>query len=338
MNPLNKGHRIFFFLFAAAGLMLSALSGTDLCSFGGCAEAHRYLLFGLPLPGVGIAFFTLAGLFAAIGSRFSPALFLFNLMLAGAVGSEVELILLQKYIIKAWCPLCLGIAATVFLMAGVQLARYITSFKEGSHMKLKLVVKPLLIGIALLAGFSLTLAGLDKPAAAEGKLNLHLGKQESTLEVYFFSDWLCPFCANVESVMESVYPDLSHKAKILFVDKIVHPDAMNFVPYDISFEAHEKGKYLQLRKALFTLAKSTRNPTYEDVKAAVAPLKVTYRQLSFLEVTQQMAVFQKLAERFKVTSTPTMVIHSARTNRTVTMIGNGQITKDNIMKAVKELE
>jgi uncharacterized membrane protein len=335
---MGNGHRIFLFLFTAAGLILSALSGTDLCSFGGCTEAHQYLLFGLPLPGVGIAFFGLSGLLVALGGRFSPALIVFNLMLAGAVGAEVELILLQKYIIKAWCPLCLGISATVFFMAAVQLAKYIISFKEESHMKLNLVVKPLLIGIALLAGFSLTLAGLDKPAAAEGKLNLYMGNQRSSLEVYFFSDWLCPFCADAEGVMESVYPDLTRTAKILFVDKIIHADAVNFVPYHLSFEAHEKTKYLQLRKALFALAKKTHNPTYEEVKAAIAPLKVSYRQLSFLEVTQHMTAFQKLAEKFKVTSTPTMVIHNARTNKTVTMVGNAQITRVNIMKALKELE
>jgi uncharacterized membrane protein len=335
---MSKGHRILFFLFIAAGLILSALSATDLCSFGGCTEAHQYRLLGLPFPGIGIAFFSLTGLLAAIGTRFSPALFVADLMVAGAVGSEVQLILLQKYIIKAWCPLCLGIAATVFLMAAVQLVHYLKSFKEGSHMKLNLVVKPLLICMALLAGFSLTLAGLDKPAAAEGKLDLSLGNQRSSLEVYFFSDWLCPMCATVENVVESVYPELTSKTKLLFVDKIIHPAAMNFVPYHLSFEAHEKAKYLPLRKALFALAKKTQNPGYDDVKAAIAPLKVTYRQLSFLEVTQQMTAFQKLAEKFKVNSTPTMVVHNAKTNKTVTLVGSNQITRNNILKALKELE
>jgi uncharacterized membrane protein len=335
---MSKGCRIFLFLLLTGGLVLSILSGTSLCSFGGCTEAHQYRLFGLPLPGIGITFFVLAGLFAAIGSRFSPALMLFNLMLAGAVGSEIQLIMLQKYVIKAWCPLCLGIAAIVFVMAAVQLGRYLISPKEGTHMKLRRIATPLILSIALLSGFFLSFAGLDKPAAAEGKLNLAMGNQRSSLETYFFSDWLCPFCANVESVVETVYPELTHRTKVLFVDKIVHQDAMNFVPYDISFAAHEKAKYLQLRKALFALAKKTHNPTYEDVKTAVAPLKVTYRQLSFLEVTQQMTAFQKLAEKFKVNSTPTMVIHNAKTNKTVTLVGNGQITRDNILKALKELE
>ena len=165
-----------------------------------------------------------------------------------------------------------------------------------------------------------------------------MGKQDSKLEVYFFSDWLCPFCAGVEGVMESVYPALSHKARILFVDKIIHQESVNFVPYHLSFAAYEKAKYMQLRKALFAVAKKTKNPTYDDIKAAIAPLKVTYKQLSFLEVTQQMTSFQKLAEQFKVTSTPSLVIRNAKTNKVRTLVGNQQITSDGIMKAVKELE
>ena len=112
--------------------------------------------------------------------------------------------------------------------------------------------------------------------------------------------------------MESVYPSLSKKARILFVNKIIHQESLNFVPYDLSFAVNEKAKYMQLRKALFSVAKKTNNPSYDDIKAAIAPLKVTYRQLSFLEVTQQMANAQKLAEQFKVVSTPSLVIRNAK--------------------------
>ncbi len=337
---MGKRYRIFVLSLLAIGLVLSGLSATNLCSFGGCTEAHQYRLFGLPLPGVGITFFVLATLLVLLRRRLPVAGLLFNLLLAGGAGSEINLIMLQKYVIRAWCPLCLGIAAIVYLLAACQLARYLTSLKEEFHMRPKSVGKPLLMSIAVLLGFYLAFAGLAKPeaSAAGGQLNLYQGKQDSKLEVYLFSDWLCPFCARTETAIESVYPTLSRKAKFLFVDKIVHQEAMNFVPYDISFAVHEKGKYLQLRKALFALALKTKNPSYDDVKAAIAPLKVTYRQLSFLEVTQQMAAFQKLSEQFKATSTPTLVIRNGKTGKTRTLVGNAQITPDLIMKAVKELE
>ena len=335
---MGKKYRILFFVLIAAGLVLSILSATSLCNFGGCTEAHQYRLYGLTLPGTGMVFFVLAGVLVFLVNRFAGVGLALNMLMAGAAGSEINMILLQKNVIKAWCPICLGIAAIVYFLSAIQLGRYFISFKERFHMSPKLIYKPLMICIAALTGFILSFSGLDKPAIADGQLNLYMGKQDSKLEVYFFSDWLCPFCAGVEEVMESVYPALSHKARILFVDKIIHQESVNFVPYHLSFAAHEKAKYLPLRKALFAVAKKTKNPSYDDIKAAIAPLKVTYRQLSFLEVTQQMTSFQKLAEQFKVASTPSLVIRNAKSNKVRTLVGNKQITSDGIMKAVKELE
>jgi thioredoxin-related protein len=89
---------------------------------------------------------------------------------------------------------------------------------------------------------------------------------------------------------------------------------------------------------LFSVAKKTQNPSYDDIKTAIAPLKVTYKQLSFLEVTQQMANAQKLAEQFKVVSTPSLVIRNSKTNKVRTLVGNNEITPGIIMKTLKELE
>jgi hypothetical protein len=334
---MGNKYRIFVFVLLAAGFALSILSGTNICNFGGCSENHLYRLHGLPFTAVGIAFFTAAGLLAVVGNRVPLALFLFDLLLAGAAGAEISMILHQKNVVQAWCPFCLGIAAIVYLLSASQLVRYVTSCKEGFQMNLTSIGKPLMVCVTALLGFFLTVSGIAKPAAAEGQLNLYQGKQNSKLEVYLFSDWLCPYCASVEEAVDSVYPAMSGKAKILFVDKIIHQDAMNFVPYHLSFAAYEKPKYIQLRKALFAVAKKTHNPTYDDIKAATEPLKVTYRQLNFLEVTQQMASAQKLAEQFKVTQTPTMVIRNAKTHKMRTLVG-GDINRDLIMKILKELE
>jgi hypothetical protein len=248
------------------------------------------------------------------------------------------MILLQKNVIGAWCPLCLAAAAIVYILSACQLGGYLISFKEEFQMNLKSIGKPLLVIITAMVGFILTFSGIAKEEASAGQLNLYTGKQESKLEAYFFSDWFCPYCSKVEESLEAVYPTLSKKAKILFVDKIIHQESLNFVPYHLSFAAYEKPKILQLRKALFAVAQKTKTPSYEDISSAIAPLGVTYKQLSFMEVTQQMGNAQKLAEQFKVVSTPTMVIRNARTNKTQTLVGNAQITPAGIMKAVKEVE
>lgn len=199
-------------------------------------------------------------------------------------------------------------------------------------------VRILLLSLVTISCLFAPLSGVMEREAAALQHDFSIGRGKGPVEVYLFSDWFCPVCRKVEPVVESAVPGLIQKAKITFVDKPIYPESANFVPYHLSFAAYEKEKYLQLRKALFDLAKRTKNPTVADISAAIAPLKVTYRQLSFMEVTQQTGRFQALAGRFKVAATPTMVFFNARNNKTRTLVGGNEITADGIAKALKSVE
>ncbi len=331
-------YRLVVLTFLTIGLVLSIISATDLCNFGGCDETHQYRLLGLSFPAVGIAFFTLAVVLVSLTSRVSCNGLLYNLLLAGAAGAEINMILLQKNVIKAWCPICLGIAALIYLLLLINIVVFFLCHEEKSSMIPKTIYKTLMMFVVALISFMATFSGIKKSDALADQLNLSFGNQRSKLEIYLFSDWLCPGCASVEGVMESMYPTLSKKAKITFVDKIIHPEAANFVPYHLSFAVNEKGKYLQLRKTLFAVAQKTRNPSNDAIMAAIAPLKIVYKQLSFMDVTQQMTFFQKLSEKFKVTSTPTMVVRSSKTGKIRILVGNREIVPDLIAKSIKDVE
>jgi protein-disulfide isomerase len=331
-------YRFFVLTLLTIGLVLSIISGTDACNFGGCTEAHQYRLLGLTFPALGIAFFIMTGMLVVLSNRFSFLSLLYNFFLAGAGGAEVNMVLLQKNIIKAWCPVCLGIAAIIYLLLIGNLARYILYRKENFTMNVITIFKPLSILLVALFSFIITFSAIAKPDASASQLNMAVGNQQSKLEIYVFSDWLCPVCVKVEEVIETAYPTLSRKAKITFVDKIIHPEAANFVPYHLSFAAQEKDKYLQLRKILFAVAKKTKNPTNNDIITAIAPLKIVYKQLSFLDVTQQMASFQKLSDQFSVNSTPTMVIRNSKSGKIKVLVGSTEITPELIMKAIKDIE
>jgi len=331
-------YRIFVLSLLTLGLALSIISATDLCNFGGCNETHLYRLLGLPFPAVGVVFFVLAGILTALTRKFLTAEFYLNLLLAGAGGAEINMILLQKNVIKAWCPVCLAIAALIYLLLLTNFVRYFLTRKEKFCMNQKSIFKPLSIVVVALLSFMVTFSGIVKPDAVAGQLNLSLGNQQSKLEIYLFSDWLCPVCVRVEGIIEPLYPALTHKAKLFFVDKIIHPEATNFVPYHLSFAAYEKDKYLQLRKALFAVAQKTKNPTNDDIMAAIAPHKIAFKQLSFLDVTQQMGNSIKLAEQFRVNSTPTLIIRNSKTNKMRVLVGSGEITSAQILKGIKDLE
>lgn len=326
---------IFTYLLLTAGLVLALLSWTDLCSFGGCTEAHEYRFYGLSLPLVGTIYFAFLLLIQAVTGRHAALQNLFSLALAGGAGAEGVMIYLQHSVIGAWCPLCLGIAAVVFLLVIITVTaefkdtRGLDSMKRGSYFS-----RALILVVAVAAGFAVSFAGIKKPEAAG--VDAPLGKQTAKVEIYLFSDWLCPICVKVEPIFEALYPQLEKRAKIYFIDKPVHKESMNFVPYHLSFLVNEKGKYLQLRRTLFDLAKINKNPSIDDVKRAIAPLGVTYKQLSFMDVSQMMARAQELSNQFKISGTPTLVIRNGA--RSKTLVGSRDITTDNILKAMKSLE
>jgi len=324
-------------LLIAAGLILSILSATDLCTFGGCTDAHRYRLFTLPLWLVGIAYF--AGYTTLWALRSKPlAREIESLYLAGGIGAETVFVHIQKNVIGAWCPLCLGIAATVLSLSLVRGGEYLMSRRSEPDMMKRLVRHAGTTLAAAILAAVITLFGMAKPDAEAQGIDLWQGKRKSPVAVYVFSDWFCPSCIKAEPEIEKAFPVISQKAKILFADKPIHPEAMNFVPYHVSFAAQEKGKYIELRRALFDLARTTKNPSLDDVKRVIAPLNVTYRQLSFLDVSQSMALFQKLSDQFRVRGTPTVVIVNELSNRTKTLYGSKEITRDSLIRGVLELE
>ena len=329
--------RIISALLTLTGLVLAALSWTDLCSFMGCSEAHEYRLFGISLQLVGTLYFCILAITMLLSTRFSSCAPLVNLTLASGAGAELMMLHLQKNVIQAWCPLCVGIAVVVYLLCGVAIIGAVIESREIKTMnKRKLFSKALLLIVAALAGFAVSFAGIKKPEAAG--IDTSLGKQGSKVEVYVFSDWLCPVCLKVEPALEAVLPRLEKRTKVSFIDKPVHKESMNFVPYHLSFLVHEKPKYMQLRKALFELAKRNRNPSLQDVQTAIAPLGVTYRQLGFMDVSQMMAQFQALATEYKVTGTPTVVVVNNSSKKSKTLVGGRDITADNLLKAVKSVE
>ncbi len=331
---------ILIALLIIAGLVLAILSGTDLCNFGGCTTAHQYRFFGINLAHLGIFYFSALGATIA-GTLFIPALEKALLaFVASGVGAEITMVHLQKNVIQAWCPLCLGITVVVCLLAILVIRTQYLEARRLSIMNAKwFASRFLLTASACAIGFFVSFYGITNPeATAAGQMETSLGKQNSKVEVYVFSDWLCPVCTKIEPAIESVFPALEKRAKIFFIDKPVHQEAMNFVPYHLSFLVNEKPKYLKLRHALFALAQKSRNPSVDEVKLAIAPLGVTYKQLSFMEVTQMMGKSQSLATQYKVNATPTVVITNIMTKSSKTLVGGKEITAENLLKAVKSLE
>ncbi|HEY6838850.1 MAG TPA: thioredoxin domain-containing protein [Geobacteraceae bacterium] len=316
-----------------AGLVLSVLSALHVCS-DACRETAKFAIFGLDFGWFGIGFFLLTTVLFAVRGRFAPASWLLSLVLLAAAGAELRFIWLQKYVIGAWCPVCLGIAATVFTGATLASYRVVTDLtRNGGTMKSYgryLVLATMVVVVGLTA----SILGVRQEAEAAPANDIYLGKTTSGVTVYFVSDWFCPACRALEPQMEKMYPEIAGMARVAFVDFPIHPETSNFTPYNLQFLMYEKGKYIPLRTALAALALKTKAPTNDQVQAAIASTGVKLRQLNFMDVMNGVKLFESIYRGFGVTSTPTVVVANDKTKKKILLVGDNQITKKAITEAI----
>ena len=321
------------------------MSWLGICS-DGCEETHLYRMFGLPLSPLGVGYFSLCGLAFLARSRFRFSGFLIPVLLSGALGAEFVLVWIQKYVIGRWCPLCVGIALSVVtacVLIALERLPGVAARMRGGERDLEMkrfAGKTVLILFAFLAGMGITAMGLKKPDAFAAGLpakSLAFGAEESSTEVYIVTDWFCPACRAAEPEILKGVRNVMRQAKVVFVDYPVHPETFNFIPYNLSFIVREKAKYLEIREALATLARKTKEPTPEDVQAAVSPLDVKYVPLNYADVMAGVQYFSAIIKKFKVPGTPAVAVFDSRTGKTKTLYGISDITSDNVQKAVAEV-
>ena len=147
---------------------------------------------------------------------------------------------------------------------------------------------------------------------------LAFGPADSSREVYIVSDWFCPACRVAEPEILNGARLAMKQAKVIFVDYPIHQETLNYIPYNLSFMAREKEKYLQIREALAALSQKTKEPTPEDVQAAVSPLGVKYVPLSFADVLAGTQFQMSIVQKYKPTGTPQVIVTDSRTGKTKT--------------------
>ena len=319
-----------------AGLVVSVMSALNICNTA-CSEAALYTFLGLNIGWFGVIFFsTFIGTLALL-HRFVWAERIFTLLVFAAAGAEVRFIWLQKYVIGRWCPLCLTIAALIYLMVIVLMSNGWHKMRSGSPT-MKVYSKYLTtVVLAVIMGLSGTVLGVKKSAEA-AELNMFLGKINSSTVVYVVSDWFCPACRKTEPAIVKMYPKIAAIAKVGFVDIPVHPETSNFTPYHTQFLVYEKGKYLQLRGALNELALKTKTPSAEDVQKAIAPLGVKLRAMNYADIAAGMSWNENVFRTYEIKATPTVVVMNEKTGKHVNLVGENEISYPSVLKAIAQVE
>ncbi|MGZ8448325.1 MAG: vitamin K epoxide reductase family protein [Candidatus Deferrimicrobiaceae bacterium] len=321
----------------AAALLLSISLAAGLCPEV-CKATHQWTIFGMPFPFFGIGFFAICLLLFHLRDR-PPARVLLAYLIAGAWGAEATFLYVQHSVIKIWCPICLAVALCV-LLAGIALAiawfpGMRKQFGSGRGASMRYLSRGAFLAAVMIAGSYISFLGLGNPAVSHAEtLPLALGKLDSDVEVYVFTDWFCPACRKAEPEMERAYPDIMTRAKLLFIDIPIHAETMNFIPYNLSFLVREKAKYLEIRKTLLRLAERTKEPTPEDIQKAVAPLGVAYRPLNYADVNAGVQYFQSVTQAFRVEGTPAMAVYNRKTKTTRVLNGTQDLSYPYILMAI----
>jgi hypothetical protein len=344
---INIGWRNSYYLgwFAIiVGLGLTVVSYFNLCSTE-CLEAHNYRYFGMPFELVGFAFFGAMIILHLLSPFYRWATGLEGLMVAGALGTELMFILIQKFKIGTWCPICLSIAVSiVFIAIFLSFQTYYkhrTYYQGQGRLTMSTMVKTVLSTLAFSLGLFMAAIGVFKPekSFATGSDTLGdpiFGNRDSKVEVYIVTDWFCPACKRMEPYLDTMYPDILPKASLIFVDKPIHPESMNFTPYNLSFMVRNKDKYIEIRKALSDLASKTKTPSQDEIEKSIKHLGIKYEPLNYSDVDSGVRFFQGIANTFDVSVTPTVVVANRKNLKAKKFTGS-DITRKNIMDTIDEL-
>ena len=332
-------------VFILAGGTVSAFDWVGVCTES-CAEASLYRLFGLLLPPFGVAFFSLCAIAWFVRHRH----WIFRVALAGllfgGLGAELYFTWIQWHVIGRWCLMCVAIACCVagacaaFLLE--HFSKTTTAFfsNERNSLMKRSSVHAAFVILALLTGFGTATVGLKKPDALAAGLTpetLVFGSANSSKTVYIISDWFCPACRIAEPEIINGARAAMKQAKVFFVDYPIHRETLNYVPFNLAFMAAEKEKYLKIREVLGNLSNKTKDPTQEEVQAAVSPLGVRYVPLGFADVLAGTQFQMAVVQNFKPSGTPAVIIVDSKTEKTIRLNGSQEITAERILKALSEV-
>ena len=331
----------------ALGLVLSIMAWLEIC-VEHCSANQDYRLFGLPFSYIGMSFFV-AALLAHFYSVSYPLLkSILGYLTALALGAEVMFLGIQRNEIGHWCPICVSIAATIAFVALILAFDYfryfLTTLSLNHWGKFMDIIKRGFASLSLaLIGFVVAFYGVSKFDYAEAAMNemeekLAFGNKNSSIDVYFVTDWYCPSCKRAEPLIEKVLPLIQNRAKFYFIDYPIHKKSVNFTPYNLAFMLQDKSHYLKARSALTKLASQTENPTDQDVEKLAQQENLNFHELSFIQVKAGMEFFDQTVKKYQLNATPVLIITNHRTNQVVKLEGTDEIKDHKILEVVNSMQ
>lgn len=310
-----------------------------------CAKSHSYRLYGFTFEMIGMVYFPTLLLSLLLSLQYRFLHLVTGLMMASGIGAELFFMYVQKYKIGTWCPLCLSIAAMLLIAAT---AFYIDYYRESKFqpifkgVSMNRLFSGSIHSLAVIIGFAFAVAGLGQFSELRAeedaiKMNIAFGNQASPIDVFVFTDWICPACASLEPTFEAMTPKVSKIARLTFVDDPVHEATLNYTPYNLAFMVNNKPQYFKLRTGMHELANDIKAPNDNDISTMAAKYGVQLHELNYGAVSMGVKYFDHLIKKFDIEGTPTVIVYNRNTKKSKKLEGRPQIDEEKILKAIESL-
>lgn len=316
----------------------------------GCTDTQGYKLFGLSFPVFGLIFFSIL-LFISFGRNYRLPRYrhLYDLLLTGTLGAEYLFISLQKNFIGHYCPVCLVIAVAVGLSGGLRIAEVITYkwwFPSRPGQGIKLIydngIRALII-ISLLfftasSGVLAAAVGVEPPRPVNissikiDSMDLWMGKADSKVDVVFVSDWFCPYCKNLEPIIEKILPALGSSARYTFVDDPIHDKSFKFLHINLSLLLNSKEKYMDGRKAIYDLIENKTPLGKDNIAKTMLEHGIKYSPGNNEILVKAAVAGKNFLIDNRINFTPTVVIRNRATGKSKTLYGVKEITETSLLE------
>ncbi|QOX80934.1 thioredoxin domain-containing protein (plasmid) [Trichlorobacter lovleyi] len=354
------------------GILLSLFSLSDMCT-GGCSAVSDYRIFGTRFAYMGVFYFSLlAGSFAIASYAREKRYYVFDALVLAGVGAEIYFVIIQKFGVHQWCPICLSICAVVVLIAvmrGYELNRDRLRQKAASGLVEEVdkgKAKPVLrfAGVALIclltviSGFAVAVAGVKKTPVAlssqakrllsgmapDSLLNplehadIWIGKADSPIDVYLVADWYCGYCKKIQPDIEKSLPDVASKARYTWLDMPVHMASLNVVPVSVSLLLNSRQDVQKGRKILDGLTSKKQSVTDVEAIEALKEAGIAFMPAKEGEVRRLVAETVNFCKIHDISMTPSAVIINRSTGVTKVLRGADDVSGVKIVAAIAMLQ
>jgi protein-disulfide isomerase len=157
-------------------------------------------------------------------------------------------------------------------------------------------------------------------AVAAGQV---LGPASAPVTIVKACDFACPYCAQLNAVLEEIVSEYNGKVRVVYENMVVHPFAM--AVHLGSCAAGKQGKYLAFKKVIWEetfpdYVSARRDPRMLDEVEVIAAGKAAgldtvkmQRDLASAACKQRIAADMRELERFGANGTPTLFINGTLT-------------------------